>query len=320
MLMPDESAPFFWQFQKAERMVKKKPDIIISRSAPFSSALLGRKLAKKWGIPWVMHLSDVWADSPFLKVNTNGRKRHNELEKQCVEEADLITLTSKETIRIYAEKYPTLKDKFHFLPNVFDEDDINPYPPDMTEKCKFVFTGRLYGSRSLHVFIDAIEKASRLAPEFTELTEFTFAGFFDDENRKRIKISTLSNIRYLGPVSMQTAVELQQGAHVLVVIDSLDTDPLYKSFFPSKLLDYIASRRKIIAITGKGGAAHDVVNEKYGFCFDKSNLDDLPVQLNEMLHQFRIGDANYFINTLDSNEYSARVNTDRLNTWLKSLL
>ena len=60
LLLPDESMYFFWQFRRSIKKIKEKPSIIFSRSAPYSSAIMAKKLAKHWNVPWVMHLSDLW--------------------------------------------------------------------------------------------------------------------------------------------------------------------------------------------------------------------------------------------------------------------
>lgn len=320
VLVPDDSAPFFWQAAKAARQVTIRPDVIISRSAPFSSALLGKKLSEQWQVPWVMHLSDSWADSPFLRANNRVKQRNDQMEAQCIHRANLVTLTSKLTVDFYMKKYPFQKEKFKYLPNVLDEDDINKSQPDMHGKCKFVFTGRLYGSRTVHPFMDAIEQAAERHPDLLRNAEFIFAGFFNPHNISRILKSPLTNIKYLGPVSMEEANDLQQSAHILVLIDSLDENPAYSLFFPSKLLDYLAARRKILAITGAGSTSRHVINTKYGFCFDETNLLDLPVLIGEVLEKFKAGDERYFTYPADFDEFSVKSNTARLSGWLEDLI
>jgi hypothetical protein len=60
-------------------------------------------------------------------INRKYKKILNlEMERLCFENADKICLTSYETIDFYTKKYPHLKEKFEYYPNVYDPADIKP--------------------------------------------------------------------------------------------------------------------------------------------------------------------------------------------------
>lgn len=311
LLMPDEGAPFFWQFAFARKKVRQRPDIIFSRSAPYSSAVMALKMARFWNVPWVLHLSDLWVDSPFLTLNDNLRQKHQDLELKCFEQAQVVTLTSNKTIAFYKKKYPHLDAKFQFLPNVFDADDRNKLPVRKGAKARFVFTGRLYGTRSIHGLMQALEDAVLLRPDLEDRFEVMLAGFFDDENIQRINRSQLKNVTYVGALELNKALELQQSAHVLILIDSLDDDYRYDLFFPSKLLDYLAADRLIIAITNKESTTYDVVEGKAGRCFHQENLDQLPPFIVTLVDQNAAGSPKTTIGG-DISQYEASFNVKRL--------
>jgi len=313
VLLPDEGMYFFWQSRTAIKKIKEKPSIIFSRSAPYSSAIMAKKLAKHWNVPWVMHLSDLWVDSPFFTFSGTTRKKHERLEWECFEQAKIVTLTSQKTIEFYKNKYPQWAHKFRFLPNVFDGEDWNQMPLNTTGKIRFVFTGRLYGTRNIHRLLDAFEKVAVSFPQVEENCEILLAGFFDNENIQRIRRSSLSCVKYLGSLSSDKALQLQQGAHVLISIDSLESDPRYDVFFPSKLLDYIASNRIIIALTNKQSTTYDVVEGKFGKCFYPENMHDLPAEITALVKDFTNGSFKSLVpNSKEISQFEAATNTIEL--------
>src|SRR5690606_19230405 len=92
---PDTDFLFHWEGKIILKKISSKPNIIYSRSTPFSSAILGIKLKQKLSVPWVMHLSDPWSDSPY----GNYKNTYNiKAERQCFESADLISFTTAETL------------------------------------------------------------------------------------------------------------------------------------------------------------------------------------------------------------------------------
>lgn len=315
-LIPDDACWFPLKFNKVLQSFSQKPDIIFSRSAPFSSALMAYKFHKKWNLPWIMHLSDPWADNPFHTFKPRAANRNQQLERECIESATLVTLTSEKAIEFYRVKYPALKDKFRFLPNVFDDESNSiSVPIKFSDKATFVFTGRLYGNRNLYNLMNAIEAAVTKDPDFEKQTEFVFAGFFDQENIDRIRQSNLKNVKFLGPVSMQQALSLQREATVLIAIDSLSQDKMFELFFPSKLLDYFAARKPIIAITGNQSTTHQLVEGKHGKCFDEDSIKELPEFFLAIVYKYMRGE--HFIKlSHSSSQYSAKENATALEKML----
>ncbi len=313
MLTPDDHVFFHWQYFRVGNL---KTDIVFSRSTPYSSALMAKKLARHMNVPWVMHLSDIWADSPFNKTHSAANE---DLERECFLKADMITLTSPKTVNFYKSKYPQLASKIRLLPNVYDLDDVNPNPHKFGETLKFVFTGRLYGSRSIHLIIDALEKA--LAdPEIETTCRFVFAGFFDETSLSRIRSSSSSGISFLGHLNQAEALDLQRSADVLMVIDSLDSDEIYDTFFPSKLLEYIAAQRRILAITRSTSTTAEVVRQTGGDVFEKETLTDLGDYLRTCVAKFKERDHAFYYRKEVVKEYEARVNTQRLVNIFKEVL
>lgn len=311
LVFPDEGFFFLLQQWWIERKIGHRPDLIISRSAPFSSAIMARRMSSKWGIPWIMHLSDPWAGNPYEQNNGSTHKRAAIAERDCMRVASAITVTSKKTVAYYQTKYPVWREKFHFLPNVFDDQSQTGGVLEFDKPMKFVFTGRLYGDRNLFLVIEAIEEACRKHP-VCSTAEFLFAGFFDDRNAQRIQNTPAKNIKWLGPLSSEQANKLQHEAAVLISIDGLADNPMFDLYFPSKLLDYFLVQRPIIAITNTTSTTYHEVEGKFGRCFNSRNQQELPDYIAHLVEQYRSKNKLAFKVSNEFGSYSSRVQSEVL--------
>lgn len=317
--IPDEYFYLQYKVRDIASAIPDKPDLLISRSAPFSSALITYRLSKLWNVPWIMHLSDPWADNPFNRFNKIQNRRNQHLERLCMEAASLVTLTSVKTVSWFQKKYPSLTNKFRLLSNVYDDEQRLMPVSKPKDKISFVFTGRLYGNRKIHPFLNAAEQVALSCEGWEAKSEIVLAGFFDEENLQRIKKSNLKNIVYKGAVSGKQAVELQQKASVLLSVDALEADERYDLFFPSKLLDYMATGRPVLAIARKESTTYEVVDGKIGKCFSAENLHELPEFLKSIVMDEQPQKLFYEASNAIS-DYAASVNTRKLEVWIEEIV
>ena len=244
---PDPKFSFHLQSWRVPLLLKHRPDLIYSRAFPTSSAVLGLKLKRHYQVPWVMHLSDLWADCPEARYQGALMERQQSMERQCFENADVICLTSRKTLEFYTKKYASLNKRIEFFPNVYDPEDIpsRDRPPDDRQKLRIVHTGSLAGDRSAEPFLRAL---GQLNAEQLACLEVLFAGPADRKNAAIFKKYNLECVEYRGPVPYREALALQQSADLLLLID-MPVEPVDRRvFFPSKLLDYMIAQRPILAL------------------------------------------------------------------------
>ena len=318
--MPDSDAPFHWHYRYVRKRLLNKPDVIYSRSTPMSSSVLALKLKSRYRVPWVMHLSDPWVDNPYLHLGKKGRSYNEKMEALCFREADKITVTSQKTLELYKNKYPSCSKKLHVFPNVYDP-DIEVVGTDISalKKLTFVHTGRLYKSRSAKSMLRAIEMFVSKYPRGEDQIDILFAGFADSTNIDLFEQCSLRCVKYLGALTYDESIALQQNAHVLVNIDSNEKDDRFKLFFPSKLLDYFLAQKTILCITDNNSTTHDVVNGKHGHCFTHDDILGIADYIEVCHKKFISGDKLYFVNPDVPSEFSARDNAQKLSSLLKGL-
>jgi glycosyltransferase involved in cell wall biosynthesis len=322
-LFPDLKYSFHKQSNVVLKELKKIPDVIYSRSDPKSSGLMAYKLKKKLGVPWIMHLSDPWADCPKSKFKGWLFKKHDKWEKICFESADIISFTSLPTIAFYKKKYPLFSDKFRFYPNVFEKSVRNDKITSdqfVTTKLRIVYTGGLAYDRTATFFIDPLKKMYEENPEISKFLEVIFAGDADSKNRSIFNNCSLPFIRWVGNVSFDESIKLQQSAHYLLAIDFPIDDPNDAMFFLSKLLDYMVAGKRILLLTVNGSASHEAIRDLKSDVCGRNDVDSIEKFLKRAINEYMSGNLPFFKNTSLPEIYDAEYNAKRLQIELKDVV
>ncbi len=313
--LPDAKYSFHRQWKKVIRQIDRQPDMIYSRSFPLSSAIMALRMQKHYRVPWVMHLSDPWVDSPLHRYGKYAFKVNSAWEKACFEAASYITLTSDKTLDLYRQKYPEHAGKLVLMPNVYDEGEVSSSsaPALPSDKIRFVYTGGLANTRSAKPLLEAIEIVRKSKPEILQNCEFIFAGDTDSKNRKLFDHYNDPAVTHLGRLSLQQATELQSSAHVLIAIDSAIEDKRMALFFPSKLLDYWAAGRPILALTTPKSTSEEFISTyklgAVGYLQDPSGIAD---HIRRYIRAWNKGTDELFKIPPLAKEFTARYNAQRL--------
>lgn len=315
LFFPDFKCSFHQQYKKVLLALKKKPDLIYSRADPKSSILMAYKLQQELKVPWILHLSDPWADCPLQQMKGRLYQKHNEWEKKCFEAADIISLTSIPTIDFYKKKYPEFSEKFRFFPNVFEynkEERIHDISELCNEKFRIVHTGGLADTRSPEYLLRPLKELYEQNPSLHDKLEVIFAGEMDARNRVVFNRYELPFVKWLGRVSFQEALQLQRSADYLVAIDFPVDDPEMAVFFLSKLLDYMLARKRILALTTAGSATDLAMRDLKGDVCNRNDLSSIKKAIVDALSAFERNDKEYLINEKPPEKYEASYNANRL--------
>jgi hypothetical protein len=324
MVFPDVKYRFHRQFRSAVNQLKQKPDVIYSRADPKSSTVMAYKLKQVLKVPWILHMSDPWADCPMKRMTGSDYETHNSWERKCLEQADIISLTSQPTIEFYKKKYPALEEKFRFYPNVFEDVIDENVGVDLISsndrKLRIVYTGGLADERTPKLLLKPLKEIFTEHPLLASKLEVIFAGDVDSRNRAIFQTYNLPFVKWIGKVPYQEALRLQKSADYLVVIDNPIDDPSMSMFFPSKLLDYMVARKRILAITTKGSASDQVMQDLKGDVCHHNEPESVKSAIMRTLDAFKNKDSHYLTNGHPPEKYKACYNADRLYNEIITLL
>ena len=263
--IPDKD---FWIKYKASYVlsqITQRPDVLYSRSLPFSSALLALRIKRKTNLPWIMHLSDPIYDNPY-RIKSSNDNQLKKLEYACFTEADFITVTTDKMSHFYKEKYPSFSDKIKVSPNVMPsrEDHIVEETVLENDKLTLIYAGALYGKRNLKSFLDAMNILRNDKPQILKKINIKIIGNIAEDIKKEVLEQDFGEISLVGRMNYKDVLNIQDNADIMISIEPDGNNPILKSFLPSKILDFLAANKPILSLTPKESESWDICN-KYGF-------------------------------------------------------
>lgn len=220
-------------------------DAIITTGPPHSLHLIGMKLKTLTGVKWVADFRDPWTTIGYhnkLKLGSWAQKKHRQLEKKVLQQADRVLATSKTTAR---ELERISERPVMTITNGYDEPDRVDYEPAKAFCLSHI--GSLLSGRDPKILWEAL----------CELTH-EIKGFKDDLKIKlvgAVSEDVLASIRHAGLspylitvdyVPHSEALKLQREARVLLLLE-IDAE-ITRGIIPGKLFEYMAARRPVLAI------------------------------------------------------------------------
>ena len=123
-MLPDNKILSIAAMLKSTQAVVRKvrPDAVITSSPPPSVHLVGWYLRKYFGIRWIADYRDIWFSQSKTDHKTSlHRKLHSYLERKFVAGADRTVVVSDGHLDKLRASYHAAKDRFHLIPNGFEE-------------------------------------------------------------------------------------------------------------------------------------------------------------------------------------------------------
>jgi len=234
-----------------------KPELILASSPPPTSLVVAYRLARKFGIPWVADLRDLWMDHPYYKPPGWRKAVEERLERRVLSSAAGMVTVSEPLAE-------SLKAKFgkqaSVVLNGFDPADY----PESSEvpfddgRLKILYTGMIYpGKRDPSPLFEALQTLGPLA----ERVRVVFHGNFLETVRPLAERHGVGHLVAVNePVPYKESLQMQTRADVLLLL--LWSDPTERGVYTGKMFEYLGARRPILAIGGTETVAADLIRER----------------------------------------------------------
>ncbi|WGD34424.1 glycosyltransferase family 4 protein [Olleya sp. YS] len=283
-------------------------DTVITSGPPHSIHLIGLKLQEKLGVTWLADFRDPWTSIGYhkqLKLNKASKAKHKNLEKQVLNNADQIIVTSPST---KSEFEDITNRPIHVITNGYDSELVNV--KELDSKFTLSHIGSLLSKRNPEVLWkvlqDLVENDKDIAAQF----QLNLVGEVGEEVIQSIKNNNLINyLNRIGYVSHNEAVKFQKKSQLLLLIeiDSEDT----KAIIPGKLFEYMVSNRPIIAIGPKGADVASIIKEtNTGQYFNYDNYEGIKQIILHHFESYKQG--NLKTNPIGLQQYSRKQLTKSL--------
>ena len=239
-------------------------DLIVSTGPPQSMHLIGRRLSKETGLPWIADFRDPWTKIFYFKhlSMTKATERwHRKMEKRVLDDAAAVVAVSP---LVQQEFQAMTQTPVELITNGYDECD---FPYGMDEEAAggpekdFVMThtGLFAADGNPEVLWEVLADKCNKDPGFRKLLKIKLIGKTDEQIIKAIDESGLmDNLIDMGYQPHAAAVEEQRKASLLIL--PLRKEPEYKAVLPGKLFEYLASWRPVMGIGQTDGAMSMILN------------------------------------------------------------
>jgi len=271
----------------SEFLAKTSVDVMITTGPPHSLHLIGMAMKEAFGTQWIADFRDPWTTIHYhdsLRLTEASKRKHKQLEKDVLDAADVIVVTS-----------PTTKNEFSQLTNTAIEVITNGY--DVSEelevaldsKFSLAHIGSLLGGRNPKILWEVLSEISDEVAGFQSDLELTFAGAVSDEVKTSLKKFGLDGCaKFLGYIRHKEALQLQRKSQLLLLIE-IDSEAT-RAIIPGKLFEYLAAKRPVVALGPKGSDINPILSEtKAGEFFLCTEKDALKEHLLTQYANFRKG-------------------------------
>ena len=239
-------------------------DLIVSTGPPQSMHLIGHRLARETGLPWVADFRDPWTKIFYFKhlsMTRSTERWHKKMEKKVLDDASVVVAVSP---LVQQEFQSMTQTPVELITNGFDECDF------ASEKCHeaeggpdkefcITHTGLFAADGNPTVLWEVLGEKYAADETFRKALRIKLIGKTDDNIIAALNQAGLQDaVEDMGYQPHTEAVAQQRKASLLIL--PLRKEPEYKAVLPGKLFEYLASWRPVLGIGQPDGAMSMILN------------------------------------------------------------
>ena len=329
---------FYFKCLSSRRNIEKqfgKPDIIYASSAHLLTCLAGLKIAKKYKIPCVCEVRDLWPEELFtvgkVKEKSLFGKMLLKMERTIYQKSDALIFTKegdtdhiKEMGWDKSKKKPIDLQKCHYINNGVDFDlwnenfKTNQYNNDVLSFAKlnkkFIvgYCGSIRPMNNIGLLVDTASLLKNVDDVFLVVAG---SGSLLDSYRTEIKERGLNNIIFTGYIEKSQIPSFLSQTNLNVLVYSSSHYNWSRGNSSNKLFEYLASGKPVIS-TMKTGYS---IIEKYS-CGTELEQCDAEHLKDAILDYKKMSPSNYNDICIKAKNASKDFDFDVLSERLISLL
>ena len=228
------------------------PHVVIATSPQLLCGLAGYVLAKRFSVPFVLEVRDLWPESILavdaMKDNliVRGLRR---VALFLYTKAALIVTVGEGYKKEIQERYGIPMERMHVVPNGVDSQLFVPgnrqneirQEYGWKEKFVILYVGTHGMAHALHVVLDAAEQ---LQSNHDILFAFVGEGAEKDNLKELARDKGLTNVRFIDQQPRSRLPAFYSACDLGLV--TLKNTKLFQSVLPSKIFEYLAMARPIL--------------------------------------------------------------------------
>lgn len=248
-----------------KKYLKEHPvDLIVSTGPPQSMHMIGMKLARETGLPWIADFRDPWTRIFYFKHLSMTRmteKWHHRMEKKVLDSADVVVAVSP---LVQQEFQAMTQTPVELITNGFDECD---FPGERDREADggpdkpfiITHTGLFAADGNPTTLWKVLSEKCAKDETFEKALQINLVGKTDSQILESIEAAGLGEkVTDMGYQPHSAAIQEQRKASLLIL--PLRKEPEYKAVLPGKVFEYLASWRPVLGIGQPDGAMSFILN------------------------------------------------------------
>ena len=233
-----------------------KPDVVIGRVVNPVAAWASAKLAKKFEVPFVLEISDIWPDTLVQLGKLGPRsvpaRTLGALENWLISRADAV-MSPLPSIGEYLESKGFESVPFYWVPNGINGNQSLPEDRDPSRDgaeqerhFKFMYIGSLGHANAVDTILEAFQQFISSNPERRSTLEIVGGGpLKEDLKLKARDLGIDQMVEWTDRIPRQQVLEHLSGADALVA-NMRDLELYRYGIALNKLFDYLLSARPVV--------------------------------------------------------------------------
>jgi glycosyltransferase involved in cell wall biosynthesis len=298
---------------------KEKFDIIISSSSPVTTHIIAHNLKRKYKIPWLADLRDLWTQNHNYNYPWLRKRIEQKLEIKILSIADGIITVSQPLVNKLAKLH--VGKKIYTLTNGFDPEKINEPVAKLTEKFTFTYTGQIYSGKQdplkILVALKELILDRTIDPNDIEVRFYGLENYWLQKEIEKSKLSFV--VKQFGLIPREDSLEKQRESQLLLLLNWEDKQE--KGIYTGKIFEYLAARRPILATGGFESGIIEKLLKETRAGVNCSRIEDIKNYFKKFYSEYKKRGRLAYTGSIEKiNKYSYKTIAGELANLLNDLL
>jgi glycosyltransferase involved in cell wall biosynthesis len=287
LLLPDSSV--LWALPAARRAAAMADafDAIFTTAPPFSTHLIGDRVARSRHLAWVAEYRDNWTVNPLYRRAAPIQWLNGRLERRCLAAAGAVVVVSDAAAAELRGAFPAIASRLYVAPNGYDPDDL-PEPAPRPALFEITYAGSLDERRDPRPFLAALAGLMAASPQAREAARLRLigrvAGWVVEAAAASIGPERVTFDGLLP--HRETLARASRAAVLLGITTSAEAGG---AGYTSKLFEYLGLQRPILMLAPAGPARDLVTRSGGGLVADPEDVPAISAALGQLFDEWSAG-------------------------------